>query len=257
MWLLFVFWATQATWKYIHEEESTTSFNVRNNDMTYELPKVTLCPLSELHSIYQNKYGIEPSILQNLINEDFFYYFHERLEKNLEHFYEINSSIFYDIHNVVVDGGVYINHEKLQSKESNWSPAYHSKYGLCYTLEVKQNLTMNIQKFEPITISIEFDIESQAMPTKAGIALLHDSDDLSFAAQHSSSLPFNTWQTNFVGFNSIYTVRKTKITSESTPNTPCAKEFPNVCWNNIVNKWSRTIHNCTLLFLNSLKNEKK
>mgnify|MGYP001309289424 CR=1 FL=1 len=70
---------------------------------------------------------------------------------------------------------------------------------------------MNIQKFEPITISIEFDTENQALPTKAGIALLHDSDDLSFAAQHSSILPFNTWQTNFVGFNSIYTKKRSFI----------------------------------------------
>ena len=54
------------------------------------------------------------------------------------------------------------------------------QYGLCYTMDAKQDMSWNIEKFRSATISIEFKppllTSANPTPTDEMIAFLHDSE---------------------------------------------------------------------------------
>ena len=131
MWLTFVFWATQATWKFYEEEVSTTSFNVKSDDMKSEIPRVTLCPLSYLHEnremiLNWMDDSIDGPIYVPGQQEYLNYYFYERLENDFDlSMYDLNNSVFYDIHDMIED--VYINDVRLKNATKNAKPVYHYK----------------------------------------------------------------------------------------------------------------------------------
>lgn len=251
MWLLFVYWATQATWKYFEEEISTTSFNIKSKNLETELPIVTICQLSSLYMLEKDNYGIVPTELKNMIKNDFTYYFYERLESNVDLFYEKNASTFYDIYDVV--NKIHINNEVVNTEWYSWTPVYHYKYGLCYSLDIKkEELDMKIKRYEPITLALEFDEDNfydvmcYEYGTCYGIALLHDSDsDLFIADQESPVLRFDP------AWNSPFFIRKTKISTESTPNEPCGSQFPLSCRKTQLDALIQSNYNCTISFLNN------
>ena len=117
MWLTFVFWATQATWKFFEEEVSTTSFDVISDDMKSEIPKVTLCHIGD-----SNAGAIYSPVQWNNLD----YYFYEKLKNDFDlTMYDLNSSLFYNIHDIIED--VFINDVRLKNATKNAKPVYHYK----------------------------------------------------------------------------------------------------------------------------------
>ena len=129
---MFAFWAIQATIKYFDADLSTTSFKTSSEDLRSELPFITLCPYSQLYSAYEN--NLDMSNANEMINNDYFYHFHERLANEFKNssfnMSELNATMYYAIEDLV--DAVYINDHILQENHGQlWKPAYHYKYGLC------------------------------------------------------------------------------------------------------------------------------
>ena len=76
--------------------------------------------------------------------------------------------------------------------------------------------------------------------------ILFISQDLRFATQHSSIMEYTHGKRT-----PTYKVRKTKISSESTSNKPCVKEFPTICRENQLNDLIAETSNCKIPYFNS------
>ena len=196
-----------------------------------------------------------------MINNDYFYYFHERLADGFKNssfnMSEWNTTMYYAIDDLV--DAVYIDdHIQQDNHDQFWKPAYHYKYGLCYTLDIKNNMEkVESEKFDDILISLKIDQinypyhiwpnwkEDAGENMRYVLGLMHDKDGLSFAAQQSSTLWFSPRLKN-----SAYRIRKTKVTSQSTLNNPCGQMFPQTCKDTEFKAFLRERFNCTLPFFN-------
>ena len=158
----------------------------------------------------------------------------------------LNQSFFYDIHDVI--DSIHIENQQIE-KDSTWSAKYHSKYGLCYTLDIRKDLSLDLtSSVGPLQLTCHFKEESHLV-IDYGVILLHNSDDLASANHHSSVLRFGQW------FNYDYKIRKSKVCLEQTDQAPCSNMYLQTCLDIEVSRHLEKNYNCTTFLLKSRGND--
>ena len=265
MWLIFVYWATQAITNYNDEPLSMNSIVTSKTKLT-EFPQLTLCPdftqtlaygLASSHNIYESKfYPALEKFINVTLNEP-------TLDGPIN---LVNETLFYDINNVVEKVSIQSGGGNITelSQENIWSPVYHQSYGLCYTLDfskggkdigsIDYSITVNI-KFRLDAIEALGDVwYSYFKKFPNGFLLIHDHQSLPSADLHSQRLPFNPYcATGYflqtpMPICSHYFVTQMETKSESTKSKPCGELFPRECEDVLVNQIIAEKHACKIPF---------
>ena len=119
-----------------------------------------------------------------------------------------------------------------------WYPRLHKKYGLCYTLDIRNVKNLTFAK-GPITFGCKFQAEGV-------LVLLHEKKDLSSAEEISDLITETAYKYDNVWKHKHFLVRKNKYSSVYTKHSPCTDDHFNVCIEKENYEKLKTEHNCEL-----------
>ena len=263
MWLIFVYWATQAIMNYNDESLSMNSIVTSKSKLT-EFPLLTLCP--DFTQTFT--YGLASSM--NFYESKFYPAFKKFVNFSQNDPYGIpisylNETLFYDIDNLVENVSVQSSGGKTTelSQENIWSSVYHQSYGLCYTLDLSKEEKYIGSIDYSITVSIKFRLDaidvlgawfSYFGKFDHGFLLIHDHQSLPSADLYSQRLPFDPYcasgyfWANPISICSHYFITQMETKSESTKNKPCGQLFPRECEDYMVNQIIAEKYGCKIPF---------
>ena len=158
----------------------------------------------------------------------------------------INETLFFNINHLVDNVHVYHEgkkHQKLSSDDI-WSTVYNKEYGLCYTLDIKKEKTLEIYN-EPLVLALKYHSE-ELYPISTFCAtrvkqMIHHERDL------PTAMKFNELYHTMGSYGTYeYNIRKMNFDIETTWHTPCGQLFPEECLQIELQLWLEKSYNCKI-----------
>ena len=161
----------------------------------------------------------------------------------------INETLFFDIHHLVANVHVYHEgkkHQKLSSDDI-WSTVYNKEYGLCYTLDIRKEETLDISN-EPLVLALEYH-PPELYPVSTFCAtrvrqLIHHEKDLPTSMKFNELYHSSSSYYKYITYE--YNIRKMNFDIETTWHTPCGQLFPEECRQVELQRWLEKSHNCKI-----------